>query len=113
MSRSTQFIGLTQEAKQVVESLEEVESDTSTFGMFEEKIPLRKWEYPPSFGKLGWNGKWIIREKVQRVQWSSGPMIFTCLEIEEENDNKYECFQWICDPRVKCGVDYEQGTYYV
>lgn len=46
MSRSTQFIGLTQNAQSFVKNLEELPSDTSTTGMFDEEIELRKWKAP-------------------------------------------------------------------
>ena len=109
MGRSTQFIGLTAKAAQLVADLEPAESDTQTMGMFEEKIGLRRWHCK----SLTKRGKWV-REKVQIVPWSSGPMIFTCLEIEAQNGSKCECMEWICDPRMKGReFDYEEGAYYV
>jgi hypothetical protein len=79
--RSTQFVGLTKVAEDFVKDLEQLESDHSTSGMFEEEIPLRKWVLHPKIKSWGREGE-CIREVVQTVPWSSGPMIFTCLEVD-------------------------------
>ena len=57
--------------------------------MFEEIIPLGCWRDKDGF---------IYREVVQEEIWSSGPMIFTCLEKEtgkrfcEWNENELNSF---------------------
>jgi len=70
MSRSTQYIGLTKEAKKIVKSfVPVVESRNWTCGMFGEEVPLGEW----------FDGESYVREEVQLDPWSGGPMIFTCL----------------------------------
>lgn len=108
--RCTQFIGLTATAEAFVEDLEHLPSDTETGGMFEDEvIELRRWKMPVPLDDDR-TVRRCIREKVQMVPWSSGPMIFTCLEIDwghhrdfpedEENPYRSECFQWIMDPTL-------------
>jgi hypothetical protein len=98
--RTTQWIGLTANAKVFVGNLEILESDTYAIGMFEEEIPLKKWVTP--------QGK-IVREVVQTAPWSSGPMIFTYLTIDGEKK-----YQWIEDISMKGReYDYETGLFYV
>lgn len=139
MSRSTQFIGLTKAAQDYIDSfnlkdnlryLEQKNNDKdlfwekrSTFGMFEEDIPLRTWRrFSPKSNK-----DILIREIVQATPWSSGPMIFTCLEIDWGNgehwdspgDEKFDgtspsqCFQWVDDPTVENEYDLETGHMWV
>ena len=52
-----------------------------THGMFQEEIPL--YEYVLENGET-------LREIVQAEPWSSGPVIFTCLE----NEMKKLLFKW-------------------
>lgn len=115
MSRETQFIGLTRLAEEFVKDLEALPSDTSTSGMFGEKIPLSCWKLPDTekFKHANEREGSCIREKVQATPWSSGPMIFTCLEIDFGNDAKVDVLQWIDDPRVKGEVDKGQGRFWV
>jgi hypothetical protein len=108
--RTTQFIGLTAAGEAFVKDLRQLPSDTVTSGMFEEEIPLRRWEIHPLLANEDRRGQ-CIREIVQMEPWSSGPMIFTCLEIdwgwhedsqleESGEGNKTDCFQWIQDPTL-------------
>lgn len=108
--RETQFIGLTAAAEAFVKDLEPLPSDTEILGMFEEEvIPLRRWKLHPPLADEHRVGQ-CVREKVQMEPWSSGPMIFTCLEIDwgvhedfpEDigESNHSECFQWIMDPTL-------------
>lgn len=114
MSRSTQFIGLTQEAEEYVKNLEQLESDSNAVGLFEE-IPLRKWKLPEEDFKCIKNKENIfLREVVQECLWSSGPMIFTCLEVSYENGEPAKFLQWINDPRVRNQeYDIKQGKFWV
>lgn len=80
--RTTQFVGLNNHALSFVSGWDSCPSDNSTEGMFGEKIPLSAWTK---------NGH-IVREIVQETVWSSGPMIFTCIE---SNGKKF-C-KWIRD----------------
>jgi hypothetical protein len=110
--RSTQFVGLTKVAEDFVKDLEQLESDHSTSGMFEEEIPLRKWVLHPKIKSWGREGE-CIREVVQTVPWSSGPMIFTCLEVDHGNGAKIEFFEWINDPTCEAEYDPEGGRMWV
>ena len=105
MSRSTQLIGLTDAAKRFVKDLKELESDSSASGMFHEKIPLRKWKAP----KGG-----VVREYVQESPWSSGPMLFLCLDLDRQNESGKHLpnlmFEWIHDPTLEEGTEYDAKT---
>ena len=104
MSRSTQFIGLSSSATQYIEEnvnlIEEfilcphcsgkinsyqrkdiVDEKRCCYGMFDEEIDLDTW-------KLKDGG--VAREVVQVIPWSSGPVIFTCLEIYNGNNEKIQ-----------------------
>jgi len=97
--RTTQYIGLTAEASRFVHSLERLpDNPRMTQGMFLEDIPGGVWR------KSGT----IYREIEQASPWSSGPMIFTCLEA---NGQRY--FPWIEDPSVKNEVDQANGRYWI
>lgn len=109
MSRSTQFIGLNDFAMDYVKDKYEILSDNYTYGMFDEKIRLRKWQYVNKHGHIV-----TINEVVQCELWSSGPMIFTCLEETISNGTVIEQIcAWIRDPSIQCELDYETGRYYV
>lgn len=98
--RMTQFIGLTKAANDFVSQLKPIESNNYTMGMFEEKIPLRKWKDVVER---------VYNEVVQDSPWSSGPVIFCCLECEGK-----PLFEWVQDEEVRGReVDYETGRYYV
>jgi len=112
MSRSTQFIGLTRDAEEYVKNLEPMESDTNALGMFEE-IPLRKWKIPEQFKYSQERPNACLREVVQASPWSSGPMIFTCLEADFGNGAKSKFLEWISDPRVEDEVDQKNGKFWV
>ncbi len=111
MSRSTQFIGLNNQARLFAENLTSIPSDNKTEGMFNEEIPLRKWRDK--------DGN-IYNEIEQVAPWSSGPMIFTCLEITKPVLGKEifikRLFEWREDHNLKdksMEYDSEEGTYYV
>jgi len=119
--RCTQYIGLTDRAKEYVKDLKEMESDESTHGMFPdvEVIKLRRWDVPEKFKGDIWPDR-CIREVVQAVPWSSGPMIFTCLEVDLANclnDPKaarIKILEWIHDPSVEGSeFDAETGRFWV
>ncbi len=71
--RMTQYIGLNQAGRLFVKDLEEVVTSNETTGMFGEGVPLGEWR-----SVVGHR----IKEIVQCEIWSSGPMIFTCIEHE-------------------------------
>jgi len=101
MSRSTQYIGLTQKAKNWLDDhCEPMESDNSTFGMFGEKVPLGQWKCNNFPGWENWERDIIVREIVQETPWSGGPMIFTCLEADYQNGGRSEMFEWVHNPGV-------------
>jgi len=113
MSRSTQFVGLTTSGTMFTMGLERLPSDKHTTGMFEEELPLGKWKAPEG----RWNKAKYVREVVQEVPWSSGPMIFTHLEIEyhQESGQTFTapCFEWIHDPTVVAEFDYDSGVFWI
>ena len=104
MSRSTQYIGLTASAKEWIQTHlpTKMDSDTFTHGMFDEHIPLSKWEVTLNSGK-----RVVVRECVQEVPWSSGPMIFTCLEVDFGNGGKTKIWEWVHDPDME-GVEFDE-----
>ena len=57
------------------EDMELVDNDKFVFGMFCEEIPLKAWRLK--------DGRVAI-EVEQASPWSSGPVIFTCLEVDGE-----------------------------
>lgn len=70
MSRSTQFVGLPEEAHEYVRYLRRYPIKRSCFGMFGESISLGSW--------IDKDGS-VLQEVVQAEPWSSGPVIFTQL----------------------------------
>jgi len=112
--RCTQYIGLNQRAEEYVKNLKELKSDESTSGMFDEEINLRRWDVPNKLKGVDWPDR-CIREVVQTERCSSGPMIFTCLEIDFANclndpkGGRFKMLQWIDDPSVE-GSEYDEET---
>lgn len=113
MSRSTQFIGLTERGQKFVESLERVSSNKHATDMFGEDIPLGCWNPPKEYGLKAT----FIQEVVQEVVWSSGPMIFTRLDIEfHKSDGQVftiPCFEWTHDPGIEAEFSYAIGAFWV
>jgi hypothetical protein len=116
MSRQTQYIGLNKYAEDYVENAVHVETYDMTTGMFGEPIKGRIFYMPEDkYGNYD-----ILIEYVQDVPWSSGPMIFTCIEckfvhhkqgLDTFNDSY---FMWMIDPGLgSCECDYETGRYWV
>ena len=107
--RTTQYIGLTQTAKNFVEKFG-IRKDTknATTGMFDEEIPLGEWDAKDEFRNMA-----SFKEIEQLAPWSSGPMIFTCLEITYKNGQKGTAFEWHCDPSIMNEYDSASGGYYV
>lgn len=112
MGRSTQWIGLTQVAQEFVDGLESLPSDAEAQGMFEE-IPLGRWKIHPCFLRSTEREGACIREVVQASPWSSGPMLFTCLEVDFGNGAKSQIFQWIDDPLLEGEFDQSTGRMWV
>lgn len=90
MSRSTQFIGLTEEAQEFAgENFELYNSpDHYTHGMFGEKIPLGLY-VPKDDNSIYLSAQ----EEYQTDIWSSGPMIYTKLVVHYRNGDVRE-FAW-------------------
>lgn len=131
MSRTTQFIGLNDAALRYVKNLKPLKSDLSTTGMFDEEITLQRWEMPDDIhtGKgtmtpRGDDGQLqpCMREVVQTVPWSSGPMIFTCLALDYGNmldpkssgkfvpEYRNLAFEWVADPSIEKHMEFDQVT---
>jgi len=105
--RCTQFIGLRQSAHDFLkENFTQVESSRSTTGMFDEVVPLREW-VPNAHGDIV-----KVREVEQTAPWSSGPMIFTCLEIEKTT-GKFLDYMWKQDRAVVSEYDRGTGAFWV
>jgi hypothetical protein len=102
MSRSTQWIGLTGAASEFIQSFNQEYKGRYTTGMFEEELALATYTNPA-------NGE-VYKEVVQCVPWSSGPMIFTCLEDADGN----KLFSWIEDREMRGReFDYASGRMWV
>jgi len=110
MARSTQYIGLNKAARDYVENCMPLPSDTHFVGLCEEIIPLAKYECPASLSKR--EGA-VIREVVQETPWSSGPMYFTCLEVDFNNGGKAMMYEWHHDPKVEGQYDEDTGGFWV
>jgi len=130
--RSTQFVGLTKRAQEFVEKLTPLPSDRKTQGLSSEDIELRRWAWPQSLYPIRVEERLktaCIREVVQAVPWSSGPMFFTCLELDwgfpdrNPNTNFTKVLQWVEYPSlafvdehgVRGGSEYDvdQGIFWV
>lgn len=111
--RTTQFIGYPGYAKELVRDLTPVDPDSFAIGMFDEKLPLKKWEPRNIKHDHPLHTARAVNEVVQTVPWSSGPMIFTCLEIEWQNGYKSRCCEWVANPMIRDEVNYELGHYWV
>jgi hypothetical protein len=115
MSRSTQFIGLTARGAAFVDGLESALSDKHTAGMFDETIPLRRWMAPEGLIRKVIFVQEVVQE-VREMPWSSGSMIFTCLEIEYHGDDQMftaPCFEWVHDSVVLGEFDYDSGVFWI
>lgn len=111
MSRSDQYIGLTNDAKEFVKTLEHA-GFYSIEGAFYNQIELGVWASKDK----GPNGHYTIYiEKVQNAPWSSGPMYFTHLEVDYRNGGFDYFFSWSVNPLLKGGQEYDpvKGQYYV
>lgn len=104
--RCTQYIGLTQAAREFVSRFTRVDDPSHyTRGMFDEKVPLSTWHGP--------NGM-VIKEFVQVTMWSSGMMIYTALELQRPSMNVKARFKWVLDDAVREDeFDLEKGLYWV
>jgi hypothetical protein len=102
--RTTQFIGMTQNAKEYAKMMLVPDHFTThnnfTTGMFDEKIPLQSWN----------NGTYI--EKVQAEPWSSGPMIFTAIWDTCTKEWIQETL-WIEGTPEDSEYDFVSGRFYV
>ena len=119
MSRSTQYIGLTQKAKDYVKTHAiKKEKIIVCQGMFDEPVYGNRYHFPPPAGP---NKGLYYTEIPQETPWSSGPMIFTYLkgtlikEGGEELSYGY-IFEWIHNPELKeihIEYDIDNGEFWV
>ena len=110
MARATQYVGLTQRAERFVASKTLLPSTRTVEGTCGEEIKLREWQ---AVGEV-FPKDAVIREVAQALPWSSGAMIFTCLEVEYSGGKKVQFLQWIADPLAKDQqFDRDIGTYWV
>lgn len=104
--RSTQYIGLTQAARDFTKTLTKVEQTyNKTYGMFDEDIPLGVWT----------DGTFTYEEREQCSPWSSGPMIFTKLVqiIDGKQTTLYEWQESETPLPHHQELDYKLGIYYI
>jgi len=71
MSRSTQFVGLTDAASRFVTDLESIGEHVGAEGIAGEPVHMGHWRDSEGHEYV---------EVAQIIPWSSGPCIFTCLE---------------------------------
>jgi hypothetical protein len=114
MSRSTQYIGLNKYALNYVKDAISVDTYKMTTGIASEPVYGKIYQMPVPKGP---NTGFVLKEIVQDVPWSSGPMIFTCLEATLTKEcgqkipmGKYFC--WMIDPSVDLEYDIDTGRYY-
>lgn len=118
MSRTTQYIGLTDDAKEWLKAAVKVEVNPKmTLGMFNENVPGKIYHMPPPDGP---NQELIAVETLQHSSWSSGPMLFTHLEmfLIKESGQKLSngfAFSWVYDPAIPYDQEYDpiKGHYNV
>ena len=105
MSRFTQYIGLTEKAREHVSMMKELSPNPEiTTGIADEPVPGGKWKDE--------NGT-VWEEIVQAIPWSSGPMIFTCL-VNDRGTKRY--FEWTeADYNENNNQEYDQhkGIIYI
>lgn len=80
MGRTTQFVGLTTAASAFAETLEATDRYVGAHGMFGEDIELGRWRDADGNS---------YTEVVQADPWSSGPCIFTCIEMRWANEDRF------------------------
>jgi hypothetical protein len=116
MSRTTQYIGLTDDARDYLKKHATAqELYEMTTGMFNEAIGGNIYDLPVPNGP---NKRYYAKEVVQAEPWSSGPMIFTCLELFLEKDcgqviNHGRIFQWVDNPGLHGEYDPKKGHKWV
>lgn len=108
--RTTQHIGLTEDALKWLTHAIKTETYKMTTGMFGETVYGNIYHMPASTGP---NRKLIAKEVVQHNLWSSGPMIFTHLEITlvKESGQKVSMgyyYSWVTSPMLN--DEYDQRT---
>ena len=116
--RTTQYIGLTDDAKKWVEKAINKKEIKIGTGMFEEDICGLQYDMPVPEGP---NTRCIAKEVIQIMPWSSGPMIFTHLHILLVKECKQKismgrAFSWVLDPSLtEKGLEYDSvsGHYYL
>jgi len=105
MARTQQFIGLTKAAEAFVAECEPLMPgrEASVWG---EGFTLRRWRMHPVLSR-GIDCPMKIRERIQFAAWSSGPMIFTYLELDWGNGSKSKAFKWVEDPTLSLAFEQE------
>lgn len=118
MTRTTQYIGLTNAAKKYISNARRVEKHVIGMGIGYEDVHGSIYYLDPPNGS---NVEMKLVEEVQEAPWSSGPMFFTHLKyyLIKESGQEVDCgfiYSWVVDP-VLSGTDQEfdeeAGTYYV
>ncbi len=107
--RCTQYIGLTAAARAFLDRIkaEKVKDIIIDEGMFGEGVSGYVWKATVNDTQI------TITETVDVVPWSSGPMIFTCLNILEGEHDIGKHYQWNIDPTCDNEYDRELGVFYV
>lgn len=130
MARSDQYIGLTDDARIFLKSLqndknfkyEQSEVDLCDCAFYDGKITGIKVTLS-SLDKNDVNLKTEYIETIQDIPWSSGPMYFTHLKWvlykRKDPDTPIELdylYSWHVDPMLKkhyTEIDYKKGSYYI
>jgi hypothetical protein len=124
MSRTTQYIGLTNAANSwlKINALQETSKNfVMCYGMFDEDVLGVECDIKPLYNdnKINpVNKRYFVREVEQDSPWSSGPMIFTRLELFIEKTSGQiislgYIFDWVKNPEVTNEYDSEKGEYWV
>lgn len=114
--RTTQYIGLTDQALDFLRRNGKLIKDVViTTGMFDEEVSGGVWELVAPKGP---NKALYAKECVQMQPWSSGPMIFTCLELILVKDSGQEVklsqiFQWVVNPEIQGEFDQKKGQLWI
>ena len=113
MSRSDQYIGLTDDAKTYVAKAVKSERKVLCPGAFIEKIVGEVFHLPPPEGP---NKAIIAEEVLQANPWSSGPMYFTNLKLTLVKEDGAEldmglAFSWVYNPGLEDEFDPVKGHF--
>lgn len=124
MARFDQYIGLTKDAINFIEKLKKEQNATidkiilcpkdQSLGQHEDIIGSEISVLTKSPNK-----KYVYKEIIQMVPWSSGPMYFSCLRFFIHKEcgqiiHVGDIFQWVLNPEVKEDeYDFERGHFFI